>query len=214
MDKVAAYHRAKRAVNSNYNPYNTNTKPTYKAQEQKKYEERRLRESKETKEKRRRQYLEDRRRRLEALRRNPTDYRRHQRKLRMEQRRARTYPRASQSSSSSLEAKSEASKSYEQLFQSNKNRKSSIEQKPSRIRNRKKNHGKKRRKRNCATKQPPYQWRTQNKLNHPVENRNDKGNKIDWVSNDTIIMLDRYKHGSAIGCGTNYSLKTMAELSL
>ncbi|XP_026326266.1 A disintegrin and metalloproteinase with thrombospondin motifs 7 [Hyposmocoma kahamanoa] len=180
VDKVAAYHRAKRAVNSIRKPYNTNTNPTYKEQEQRKYEVRRLRESKEAKDKKRRQYLEDRRRRLEALRRNPTDFRRQQWKLRMEQRRAHTYPSASKSSSSSMEAKSEANKSYEQLIQSrNINRKASSEQKPSRIRNRKKSRGKKRRKRNCATKQPPYQWRTQNKLNGPVENRIDRRNKID-----------------------------------
>lgn len=190
MDKVAAYHRTKRAVNNYRNPYNTNTSPTYKEQEQRKYEARRLRESKEAKDKRRRQYLEDRRRRLEALRRNPTDFRRQQWKLRMEQRRAHAYPSASKSSSSSMEAKSEANKSYEQLIQSrNVNRKASSEQKPSRIRNKKKNRGKKRRKRNCATKQPPYQWRTQNKLNDPVENRNDRRSKIDKVSNITQTIV-------------------------
>lgn len=210
VDKVAAYHRAKRAVNSNKNPYNTNTNPTYKVQEQKKYEARRLRESKEAKDKRRRQYLEDRRRRLEALRRNPTDFRRQQWKLRMEQRRARTYPSASKSSSNSLEANSEASKSYEQLIQSkNKNRKASSEQKPNRIRNRKKNQGKKRRKRNCFTKQPPYQWRTQNKLNDPVENKNDRRSKIDNVSNidqTTIVLLYCYKHEPVISYGTYKSI--------
>lgn len=175
---MAAYHRAKRAVNSNKNANNTNTNPTYKEQEQKKYEARRLRESKEAKDKRRRQYLEDRRRRLKALRLNPTEFRRQQWKLPMEHRRASYRP--SKSPSSALEVKSLANKPYEQFNQSkNKTRKASSEHKPSRIRNRKKNHGKKRRRRNCATKEPRYLWKSQKRT---VENRTDRRNLIDKVS--------------------------------
>lgn len=219
VDKVAAYHRTKRAVDNNKNPYNINNRLTYKEQEQRRYEARRQRESKEAKDKRRRQYLEDRRRRLEALRRNPTEYRRQQWKLRMEQRR-RTYPSASKSSSSSIEAKSEANRSREKLYQSkNKNRKASNEQNSSKIRNQKKSH---RRKRNCATKQPPYQWRTKNVMNENIEKRNDRRNKIVTVSSIDHIptKLGRYEHGLIVGCrkislvSPITSYKTLGALSL
>lgn len=186
MDKVAAYHRAKRAVNSNKNPYNVNTNPiNKKEQEQKRYEARRLREIKEAKDKRRRQYLEDRRRRLKALRLNPTEFRRQQWKLPMEHRRASYRP--SQSPSRSLQVKSKVNKPNEQLIQAkNINRKASSEQKPNRIRNRKRNQGKKRRKRNCATKEPRYLWKTPKRT---VEHRNERRNKFDKVSNIDQITI-------------------------
>lgn len=124
------------------------------------------RSQKEIMDQRRRAYIERRRKRLEALRRDPVSYRRHQTKLRMEQRRVLS---ASASKSSSLENSS----SLERNMHKNKTLHSGYEQKPRRIRTRRR----RRRSKNCATKEPAYQWKTRNFKKHSNENKSDEENK-------------------------------------
>lgn len=171
VDKVKAYHRSKRAVKSNINSdsklvhekvdkrfsrRNQNVKPE--------------RESNEDRDRRRREYLEQRRKRLEAMRSNPVEYRRQQPELRIEERRMNLY-----STSNSIEG----SKSLEQhpLEVKRKNRnKSSYGKRLRRIKNRRR---RKRRSKNCATKQPPYQWKEKYLEHSDVEEmKNSRNNKV------------------------------------
>lgn len=99
---------------------------------------------------RRREYLEARRKRLEAIRLNPTEFRRHQARLRMAQRRPQTNSRS---------RSVENSNSYEFSHSKGQSReKTSDRLRLRRIRNRRR----RKRSKNCATKQPPYQWKTKN----------------------------------------------------
>lgn len=107
---------------------------------------------------RRREYLEGRRRKLEEMRRDPTEYRRHQMRLRMEQRRKMSFRNPVES----------------KPMNRNKNRKHlNSDQRPSRIRPRRR----RKRSKNCATKQPPYQWDKNNSKEAGGHRRN-KNNKV------------------------------------
>ncbi|KOB78006.1 A disintegrin and metalloproteinase with thrombospondin motifs 7 [Operophtera brumata] len=183
VDKVEAFHREKRAaenVNNGFqnhnrnNGYQTNSRNNGYQNNNRNQNSRRNADNRRSKidtDKRRREFLERRRKRLEAMRRNPVEYRRQQANLRIEERRPH-----SNSTSNSIET----SKSLEQSIE-RRNRKRIIdkdtEHRMRRIRNRRK-----RKRRNCATKQPPYQWRAQNIAEHKAL-RNNKNNR------------QRYHHG-------------------
>lgn len=156
VDKVEAFHREKRAV-ANKNNRNNGYQNNNRNQNIKRGNDNRR--NKMVIDKRRREFLERRRKRLEAMRRNPVEYRRHQANLRMEERR---------SHSSSKSNSIETSRSLEQFIE-RKNRQRLIdqdtEQRMRRIRNRRP-----RKRRNCATKQPPYQWRKLNSEERRDEN--------------------------------------------
>lgn len=154
VDKVESFHREKRAADNINNGYqNQNRNNGYQNNNRNQNSRRNAdnRRSRIDTDKRRREFLERRRKRLESMRRNPVEYRRQQATLRMEERR-----QHSNSTSNSFET----SKSLEQSIE-RRNRKRIIdkdtEHRMRRIRNRRK-----RKRRNCATKQPPYQWRAQN----------------------------------------------------
>ncbi|CAG4944130.1 unnamed protein product [Parnassius apollo] len=154
VDKVKAFHRAKREIDSRKNPnisysrYNNKKESTINS---KRYSNlNRSRSSKEAKDQRRREYLEERRKRLEAMRRNPTEYRRHQARLRMEQRRLQSTSRSNSVEASNSYESSAKSKSMEKVMEGLRLR---------RVRNRRR---RRKRSKNCATKQPPYQWKTKN----------------------------------------------------
>ncbi|CAH0724922.1 unnamed protein product, partial [Brenthis ino] len=162
VDKVQAFHRRKREVNSRTNSY-INMNQNYNDKNNLENDSKRnVRSQKETMDQRRRAYIEKRRKRLEALRQDPVAYRRHQSKLRMEQRRL----ALSSASKTSLEN----SNSLEQFSHKNKTaQKSRYEQRPRRIRTRRR----RKRSKNCATKEPAYQWKSRNfKNNHDVESQN------------------------------------------
>lgn len=163
MNKVGT-HRGKREVSHSDNPTQRYSSNKY-TQPKNPYETlRRDRQDKLAMDRRRREYLEERRRRLEAMRRNPTEYRRQQARLRMEQRR-------SQSMSKSISVES---KSVENSAMRNKNRKNiSNEMRARRVKNRRR---RRRRSKNCATKQPPYQWKTKNLESHELEQHKRNGN--------------------------------------
>lgn len=153
VDKVEAYHREKRAIKSNSNiDTRLNHDKDFQRYSRTNTNSVRNREIKEDRDRKRREFLEQRRRRMEAMRRNPTEYRRHQTQLRMQERRL----ISSKSKSNSVEG----SKSMEKSVESKRNLKAKIgsEQRLRRIRNRRR----RRRSKNCATKQPPYQWKQKN----------------------------------------------------
>ncbi|XP_063830202.1 A disintegrin and metalloproteinase with thrombospondin motifs 7 [Ostrinia nubilalis] len=113
---------------------------------------------------RRREYLEERRRRLEAMRRNPTEYRSHQAKLRMEQRRL-------QAMSKSISVESKSVEQNSALKNGNR-KKINNDMRLRRVKNRR---NRRRRSKNCATKQPPYQWKTKDMDHHELEQHKNKG---------------------------------------
>lgn len=178
VDKVEAWHRAKREVDSNTrsntqvrrNNYAKNTQQQYYNQRTR-LNARRYRENKEAIDKRRRDYLEQRRRRMEMMRKNPIEYRRHQSILRMEERRL----QQSSSKSNSIESSKSADQASLEARRKNRNRLTD-EQRLRRIRNRRR----RRRSKNCATKQPTYLWRKQNMLTQKEERRQNNGrsNKV------------------------------------
>lgn len=167
VDKVKAFHRMKREVDSRANSNLSHDKANIGKQSPKNINmhtsANKNRSSKEAMDKRRREYLEERRRRLEAMRLNPTEYRRHQARLRMEQRRLQ-----SNSRSNSVET----SNSYELSQSKSKSREKSLGN-LRRIRNRRR---RRKRSKNCATKQPPYQWRTKN-----IHTHNDTSNSYENI---------------------------------
>lgn len=167
VDKVEAYHRAKREIDRRSRTNTHSESPTQRYsnnrynqnQQNKSYEARRERQNKLAMDRRRREYLEERRRRLEAMRKNPTEYRRQQARLRMEQRRTQSVSKSNSFESKSVEQNNAVR---------NKNRKNvKNELRPRRIKNRRRR--KRRQSKNCATKQPPYQWKTKNLENHELE---------------------------------------------
>ncbi|XP_026493067.2 A disintegrin and metalloproteinase with thrombospondin motifs 7 [Vanessa tameamea] len=165
VDKVQAFHRRKREVEgAAYMSRNTNEKHSSKHV--------RKRDSsgsqKEAMDHRRYLYLEERRKRLEAMRRDPAEFRRNQRKLRMEKRRF--LPTSASTSTSSKSISTENSNSLERINLKNKTHHTPrYEQRPRRIRTRRR----RKRSKNCATKQPPYQWKTKNfKTHHENEQVN------------------------------------------
>lgn len=181
VDKVKAYHRKKREIDRRSRTETHSGNPTqrynkYTQSQQSNEASRRERQNRLAIDKRRREYLEERRRRLEAMRSNPTEYRRQQAKLRMEQRRLQ-----SSSKSASVE-----SKSVEHLR--NKNRKQINELRPRRIKN--KRRRKRRQPKNCATKQPPYQWKTKNLESHELDQHRKAGyNRVSFRN----LSMVKYK---------------------
>ncbi|XP_013140287.1 PREDICTED: A disintegrin and metalloproteinase with thrombospondin motifs 7-like [Papilio polytes] len=180
VDKVKAYHRAKREVDSRTNSNipqnkfnnklsNTNTRRYSNTHQN--------RINKEAMDRRRREYLEARRKRLEAIRLNPTEFRRHQARLRMAQRRPQTNSRSrSIENSNSYEFSHSKGQSREKISDRLRLR---------RIRNRRR----RKRSKNCATKQPPYQWKTKN-----FQRQNDTSNTHQNIKNSR--SKDHWKHGS------------------
>ncbi|KAJ8714545.1 hypothetical protein PYW07_002770 [Mythimna separata] len=176
VDKVEAWHRAKREVDNRMRNNSQMKRNSYEKNTQQNYNKRtrptnarRYRASKELADKRRREYLEQRRRRMEMMRKNPAEYRRHQNILRMEER------RLQQSNSKSNSIESSKSASLEAARRRNRNRYSD-EQRLRRIRNRRR----RKRSKNCATKQPTYQWRRQNLLTEKgiAQHNNNHSNKV------------------------------------
>ncbi|XP_049871577.1 A disintegrin and metalloproteinase with thrombospondin motifs 7-like [Pectinophora gossypiella] len=175
VDKVAAYHRAKRSVDRTNTNNNLSNRERELQNRRLQNESRRNRTLKEARDKRRREYIEERRRRLEAMRRNPTEYRRQQMRLRMEQRRAHSF---SKSVSTSNSVEGSYSLEQQKHIQNNRNRnKMSNEHGPRRIRPRRRRR--RRSAKNCATKQPPYQWRDKNFISQETgtQRRNNRNNK-------------------------------------
>ncbi|VVC95252.1 unnamed protein product [Leptidea sinapis] len=167
VDKVQTYYRKKRELDSTNTQIHYNRDANGRERHIKRNSKQRgstKRNNKEVMDPRRRAYLEERRRRLELLRRDPVAYRREQAR-RAEERRA---------ISASRVLSSEYSSSVE-LQLKNKTTKARFEQRPRRIRTRRR---RKRRSKNCATKQPPYQWKTNNSQNNKSgENRKNKYGK-------------------------------------
>lgn len=180
VDKVEAFHREKRAAenrnngnkyqNQNYRRNNVYQNNNRNQNSRRTVDNRRNRMDTD---KRRREFLERRRKRLEAMRSNPVEYRRQQTTLRVEERRPH-----SNSKSESLET----SKSLEQSIERRNQKRildKETEHRMRRIRNRRQ-----RKRRNCATKQPPYQWRAQNLAEQKIQ----RNNKVSLTS-ITILFL-------------------------
>ncbi|CAG9791078.1 unnamed protein product [Diatraea saccharalis] len=158
VDKVKAYHRAKREIQRTHSD-NSNDSHGKRTQRPKSHETSRSQlEHKLAADRRRREYLEARRRKLEAMRKNPTEYRRQQARLRMEQRRLATSSKSTSSESKSIEHNMGA------RIKNRKNLNNVL--RPRRIKSRRR---RRRRSKNCATKQPPYQWKTKNLQSHEIE---------------------------------------------
>ncbi|XP_053611861.1 A disintegrin and metalloproteinase with thrombospondin motifs 7-like [Plodia interpunctella] len=155
VDKVQAYHRAKRAIDNRQNYNVPNNRPIYNTNAQtlrRNDNTRRHVQNRESMERRRNNYMriEARRRRLEELRKNPTQYRIHHDKLPLEQRRMQSASR-SQSRETSEQTSASAGRGRSRPRLSNEER--------IRRRNRRRKH---KRSKNCATRQPPYRWRKEN----------------------------------------------------
>ncbi|XP_026741439.1 A disintegrin and metalloproteinase with thrombospondin motifs 12 [Trichoplusia ni] len=156
VDKVKAWHRAKREVDSKTRTNDQIQRTNYEKNTQQ-YNKRprpnpKRRLSKEAMDKRRREYLERRQKMMEMMRKDPAQFRRHQAMRRMEERRLQ-----SNSKSGSVEN----SKSTDQASLENRKRnrsRLSNEQRLRRIRNRRR----RKRSKNCATKQPSYIWKEKN----------------------------------------------------
>ncbi|KPJ19387.1 A disintegrin and metalloproteinase with thrombospondin motifs 7 [Papilio machaon] len=180
VDKVKAYHRAKREVDSRTNsnlPQNKANNKVTNTNYRRYSNTHQNRSNKEAMDRRRREYLEARRKRLEAIRLNPTEFRRHQARLRMEQRRHQSNSRSgSVEKSNSYEFSHSRSQSREKTSDSLRLR---------RIRNRRR----RKRSKNCATKQPPYQWKTKNFHRH-----NDTSSTHQNIKNSR--SKEHWKHGS------------------
>ncbi|CAK1542142.1 unnamed protein product [Leptosia nina] len=160
VDKVKSFYREKREVSSRTNLSNYNGDRHQRYENSKHSNNKRI--NKDVMDPRRRAYLEERQRRLEALRRDPMSYRREQIK-RAERRRMHSV-----SKSVSIEN----SNSIEQL-KNKTHSKHRFEQRPRRIRTRRR-----RRSKNCATKQPRYQWENKNQRNIKLEDhKNSRNNK-------------------------------------
>lgn len=159
VDKVEAWHRSKRSVESKYRDNNNNSERK-RLQKHTRSSNRRY-DSKEMRDRRRREHIEARRRRLEELKRNPAEYKKYLLKQRNEQRailanRTNTQLRSNSAShSNSLELSRSLEVHNRNKSRSNLNRNPKIQ--PSK--------GKRRRRRktkNCATKQPAYLWEKNN----------------------------------------------------
>ncbi|XP_013183866.1 A disintegrin and metalloproteinase with thrombospondin motifs 7 [Amyelois transitella] len=153
VDKVQAYHRAKRDIHNKPNPNPQYNRPNYNRNTpnlRQNINTRRNVQSRESMERRRNNFMriEARRRRLEELRKNPTAYRIHHDKLPLEQRRMHS---ASRSQSRETSEQTSAGRGRSRPRLSNEER--------IRRRNRRRKH---KRSKNCATRQPPYQWRKEN----------------------------------------------------
>ncbi|CAG4935187.1 unnamed protein product [Colias eurytheme] len=157
VDKLEAFHRKKREIKKSHPNHNDNLNiRPHRNENQKsmKYTDSR-RSHKDAMDPRRRAYLEEKRRRLEALRRDPVAFRRQQ-AVRAEQRRVQSASR-----SISLENSNSIEFSRNRTFNKNK-----FEHRPRRIQTRRR---RRRRSKNCATKQPPYQWKIKNLKNKQIE---------------------------------------------
>lgn len=153
VDKIEAFHREKRAAPNKDNGYQNPTRTNSYQNHNRNQNSRRYTNNRRNRldtDKRRREFLERRRKRLEAMRKNPVEYRRHQTTLRIEDRRHPISKSNSVETSNSLEQYIERRNRQRIADKDNEHR-------MRRIRNRRQ-----RKRRNCATKQPPYQWRTQN----------------------------------------------------
>ncbi|XP_030020100.2 A disintegrin and metalloproteinase with thrombospondin motifs 12 [Manduca sexta] len=176
VDKVAAFHREKRAVDDNTNHNNNENKLHEK--DNTRYPRRKgngkgSHESKEDRDRRRRNYLEKRQKELAAMRRNPVEYRRQHPNLRMEERRMHSH-----SKSNSVEGSISGEPRSVAPGRRNHNNKTSFERRMRRLKNRRK----KRQTKNCATKQPlPYLWKEKNLQSADMEEfkkaRNGKHNR-------------------------------------
>ncbi|KAL4704462.1 hypothetical protein ACJJTC_019561 [Scirpophaga incertulas] len=197
IDKVKAYHRAKREIerdeeNLNRKPQTSYGRDNINRRTQRRGDQRiinrtqgnqsnnshgrRDRERKLAIDRRRREYLEMRRRKLEAMRTNPVEYRRQQDRLRMQQRRLVANSRRT---SISVESKSVERNRNTNI---NKNRKNISDE--LRLRRMKSRRRRRRESNNCATKQPPYQWKTRNYDKHDIElQKNQRYNKYSARSN-------------------------------
>ncbi|XP_052742617.1 A disintegrin and metalloproteinase with thrombospondin motifs 7 isoform X1 [Bicyclus anynana] len=156
VDKVKAFHRRKREVEHGRSNSYTNLSSN---NNENKMKQNYRRAQKEIKDRRRRKFLEGRRRRLEALRNDPAAYRRHKKRLRMEGRRLQP---SSASASSSRSVSVENSKSLEQGAK--------VKSRP--------HHKRKRIQKNCATKQPSYQWKERNFKTESEDSKKDRNNKV------------------------------------
>ncbi|CAG9130181.1 unnamed protein product [Plutella xylostella] len=148
VDKVAAWHRAKRSVAERTNQNAPERRSYNDKQNSRRLNNRRNRDNKEMIDRQRREHLEARRK---ELRHNPAEYRRIQQQLRMKQilaqRRVHTNSSVSTSTSNSIEG----SKSLENRRRNNRKRLTKEQRRRNRLRRRRR-----RRSKNCATKQPPY----------------------------------------------------------
>ncbi|CAH2087110.1 unnamed protein product [Euphydryas editha] len=159
VDKVQAFHRKKREIDSRSKAFlRTNTYSNERFNTEYALKQNNRKSQKEAMDHRRYVYLEERRKRLEAMRRDPVAYRRNQTKLRMEKRRFLSTSESVSSKSLSIEN----SNSLEQSLRYKTHNKSRYEQRPRRIRTRRR----RKRSKNCATRQPPYQWKTKNLNSH------------------------------------------------
>lgn len=162
VDKVEAFHRIKRDLDNrdsqNVNTQNTHSKRQNHSQNDGIHRQNiNRRRSREDADRRRREFLEKRKKRLEAMRRNPIEYRRRQATLRMEAR------RHSASKSNSVEPSKSLELSIERQRNRNRNKNVSKNNNDRLTRIGPKRRKKRSKRKNCATKQPPYQWRAKNK---------------------------------------------------
>lgn len=209
VDKVEAWHRAKREVDNRMRSNPQMKRNNHEKNMQQYYNKRprpnarRYRENKEIMDKRRREYLEQRRRRMEMMRKNPAEYRRHQNMLRMEERRL----QQSNSKSNSIESSRSSNQASMEARRRNRNRLSD-EQRLRRVRNRRR----RKRSKNCATKQPTYQWRRQNLLTEKeAQHHKDHSNKVGknyniYIYRNFDIFLTLH-NANTKSRGSNYSTR-------
>lgn len=168
VDKVEAYHRAKRDLNNRRNSEaHLNRNNQRKDNKRQRVNSKRNRELKEARDKRRREYLEQRRRKMLLLRQNPTEYRRHQARLRLEARRLQSNSRSnSVENSRSVDQSSSLENKYKKRVRLT----ASDSEKLRRVKNRRR---RKKRSKNCATKEPRnYIWRQQNLERQELQRQN------------------------------------------
>ncbi|XP_041980558.1 A disintegrin and metalloproteinase with thrombospondin motifs 7 [Aricia agestis] len=154
VDKVDAFHRRKREINrsNTYNPANRNSNRERNSSRNTNRNTDYRRRQMEAYHRRRQAFLEERHRRMEAMRKDPAAYRRqtkNQTRLRMEQRRMQA-ARGRPANSNSYERRQRLNRPQ------NRGRNHQALQREESKRRRHK------RSKNCATKQPPYQWKEKN----------------------------------------------------
>lgn len=136
----------------------------------------------------RREYIEERRRRLEELRTNPYEYRRRMYARRMQQNSRTSTVR----NISSFEEQRRMNATRPRPYQGNRNNGGYKNEKtPRKMRPRKR---RRRRVKNCGTKQPKYQWKKKNqKRDTEMREHYDKQNKVQYAS--IIKWFYKYQNG-------------------
>lgn len=164
VDKVDAWHRSKRSVDSNYRYNNNPDRKSYSNDRLQKYSRssNKRHDSKEIQDRRRREQLEARRKRLKELWRNPSEYKKFLLRHRYQQQKALLANSTNPQSNSNSASNSNSVELSKSLEMNHRNRTRNKLNKNPKHRQNKGKRRRRRKARNCATKQPPYLWEKKN----------------------------------------------------